>query len=171
MLEERKRTAVACTSTPLKGPHAVYQKVLAAIELTAQPADRVLEHARQFVTAGGALAAIHVVEPQYVQYSFDPTFKGTLTRSLEQGALDVAATRLAELCGPHGIDADHRYVMLGRAADKIHEVAEKHGFDLIVIGSHGREGLRRLLGSTANAVLHNAPVDVATVRIPHERSS
>ena len=147
----------------------MYSKVLAAIELTSEPADLVLNHARQFVGAAGSLSVIHVVEPQYVQYSFDPTFKGTLTRSLEQGALQVAADRLAELCGPHGIDADHRFVMLGRAADQIHEVAAKHGFDLIVIGSHGREGLRRLLGSTANAVLHDAPVDVATVRIPRQR--
>lgn len=146
----------------------MYQKVLAAVELTDVPAERVLAHARQFLAERGTLSAIHVVEPQYVQYSFDPTFKGTLTESLEQGALDVAVRRLQELCAPHGIDAEHRYVMLGRAADRIHEVAAQHGFDLIVIGSHGREGLRRLLGSTANAVLHDAPVDVATVRIPRE---
>lgn len=146
----------------------MYRKVLAAIELTEFPAELVLDHARQFLAEGGTLSAIHVVEPQYVQYSFDPTFKGTLTESLEQGALDVAARRLQELCEPHGIDAEHRFVMLGRAADRIHEVATQRDFDLIVIGSHGREGLRRLLGSTANAVLHDAPVDVATVRIPRE---
>jgi universal stress protein A len=149
----------------------VYKNVLVAIELTTYPAELVLSHARRFLAPSGALSAIHVVEPQYVQYSFDPTFKGTLSRSLEQGALDVAARRLAELCEPRGIDADHRFVMLGRAADKIHEVAAQHGFELIVIGSHGQQGLRRLLGSTANAVLHGAPTDVATVRIPRESSS
>lgn len=148
----------------------MYSKILAAIELSSRPADLVLTRARHFVAAGGTLAAIHVVEPQYVQYAYDPTFKGTLTRSLEQSALEIAAERLAELCEPHGIGAEHRYVMLGRAADRIHEVAVERGFDLIVIGSHGREGLRRLLGSTANAVLHDAPVDVATVRIPREES-
>jgi universal stress protein A len=40
--------------------------------------------------------------------------------------------------------------------------------DLIVIGSHGREGIQRLLGSTANAVLHGAPCDVLAVRIKGE---
>ena len=149
----------------------MYRNVLVAVELAAYPAERVLEHAERFLARGGAVSVIHVVEPQYVQYSFDPTFKGTLTESLEQGALDVAARRLAELTAPHGIDADHRFVMLGRAADKIHELAEERGFDLIVIGSHGQEGLRRLLGSTANAVLHGAPVDVATVRLPPEPAS
>ncbi|MEQ8861037.1 MAG: universal stress protein [Pseudomonadales bacterium] len=146
----------------------MYRNVLVAIDLTAQPAAYVLERARSFVAAIDALSVIHVVEPQYVQYSFDPTFKGTMSRSLEQGALDVAATRLGELCEPFGIDADHRFVLLGRAADRIHELAEQRGVDLIVIGSHGQEGLRRLLGSTANAVLHGAPADVVTVRLPKD---
>ncbi|HHQ41669.1 MAG TPA: universal stress protein, partial [Chromatiales bacterium] len=37
--------------------------------------------------------------------------------------------------------------------------------DLIVLGSHGRRGLTRLLGSTADAVLHSARCDVLAVRI------
>lgn len=147
----------------------MYGKVLAAIELSARPADLVLNHARRFVGQAGTLCAIHVVEPQYVQYSVDPTFKSTLSRSLEQSALDAAAERLAELCDPHGIGPEQRYVMLGRVADRVHEVATEHGFELIVVGSHGQDGLRRLLGSTANAVLHGAPTDVATVRIHRER--
>jgi universal stress protein A len=147
----------------------VYDNVLAAIELTTAPAERVLRQAREFVAAGGSLSAVHIVEPQYVQYSFDATFKSTLSRSLEQDAVDLAAARLAELCEPHGIDAGHRFVMLGRAADQIHALVHQHGFDLVVLGSHGQEGLRRLLGSTANAVLHASTVDVATVRI--ERGS
>lgn len=143
----------------------MYRNVLAAIELAEAPARAVLEHARGFLTEGGTLNAVHIVEPQYVQYSFDPTFKGTLTESLEQGALDTAAARLAELCEAEGIDTEHQFVELGRAADSIHELARRQHCDLIVIGSHGQEGLRMLLGSTANAVLHGAPVDVATVRI------
>lgn len=151
-----------------RGDSTVYDNVLVAIDLTEPPAGYVLEHARELLSASGSLNVVHVVEPQYVQYSFDPTFKGTLSRALEQEALDVAAERLAELCQPAGIDADHRFVLLGRAADRIHELAEQQRADLIVIGSHGQEGLRRLLGSTANAVLHGAPVDVATVRIPKD---
>ncbi|MGB1202845.1 MAG: universal stress protein [Alloalcanivorax venustensis] len=38
--------------------------------------------------------------------------------------------------------------------------------DLIVLGSHGKHGIRLLLGSTANAVLHRATCDVLAVRIP-----
>jgi universal stress protein A len=144
----------------------VYKKVLAAIDLTEASANFVLERARPFVAAGGELFAVHIVEPQYVQYSFDPTFTGSLTRSLEEDALAVASNRLRELCDPRGIDEQHRRVVLGRAADKIHQLADEEGFDLIVTGSHGQEGLRLLLGSTANAVLHGSPVDVVTIRMP-----
>jgi universal stress protein A len=146
----------------------VYTNVLAAVELAAPEAERVLQRAREYLAEGGSLSTIHVVEPQYVQYTFDPTFKSTLSRAMEQDALDLAAARLAELCEPFGIDADHRFVMLGRAADQIHAVAADRGFDLVVLGRHPRDGLRRLLGSTANSVLHGCPVDVATVLIQRE---
>lgn len=149
----------------------MYKNILAAIDLTDQPAARVIAGAKEFLGPGGTLNVLHAVEPQYVQYSFDPTFKGTLSESLEQGAMDAAARRLEELCDPYGIDPNNRFVVLGRAADVIHELAEKQKCDLIVVGSHGQEGLRRLLGSTANAVLHGAPVDVATVRISDEAES
>jgi universal stress protein A len=36
---------------------------------------------------------------------------------------------------------------------------------LIVVGSHGRHGVRLLLGSTANGILHHAKCDVLAVRI------
>ncbi len=144
----------------------MYRKVLVAVDLTEASANFVLERAKPFVKEGGELYAVHVVEPQYVQYSFDPTFTGSLTRSLEQDALEIAAARLGELCSPHGIDEAHRRVLLGRAADRIHQLARQEGFDLVITGSHGREGLRKVLGSTANAVLHGSPVDVATIRMP-----
>ena len=52
-----------------------------------------------------------------------------------------------------------------RAADLIHAAAVEHGVDTILIGSHARKGLSRLLGSTANAVLHGSPVNVMTIRV------
>lgn len=148
----------------------MYRNVLVAIELRTAPAEAVLRRARGFLADDATLLAIHVVEPQYVQYSVDPTFKGSLSRSLEARALEVAAQRLAELCEPFGIGEAHRITVLGRAADRIHAVARERRCDLIVIGAHDHTGLGRLLGSTAGAVLHGAPVDVATVRIDPEKT-
>ncbi len=39
-----------------------------------------------------------------------------------------------------------------------------HGADLVVVGSVGLRGARRLLGSVADAILHHAPCDVLVVQ-------
>lgn len=58
-----------------------------------------------------------------------------------------------------------RHVRTGRAYREICEVASKIGADLIVIATHGRTGLRRLmLGSTAERVVRHAPCPVLVVR-------
>lgn len=147
----------------------MYSKALVAIELGSEPARQVLERARAFAGASlpglDSLWVVHVVEPQYVQYSFDPTFTGSLTRAMEQDAIATATGRVAALCEPCGIPTARQTVLLGRPSERIHEFARDHGFDLIILGSHGRDGLRAILGSTATAMLHNAPVDVMTIRI------
>lgn len=149
----------------------MFTTVLAAVDLAAAPAGFVLKNAANYVATGGSLHVIHVVEPQYVQYSFDPTFTGSLTRDLEENALQSAADQLAEVCADAGIPGEHQHVVIGRAADKIHAKAEALNADIIVVGSHARHGWRRLLGSTASAVLHGAPTDVIVARMPEESGS
>jgi len=62
------------------------------------------------------------------------------------------------------IPADTRTVD-GDPADKILEVAEDEGADLIVIGNKGMTGARRfLLGSVPNQVSHHAPCNVLIVK-------
>ncbi|WP_331233754.1 universal stress protein [Natronorarus salvus] len=54
---------------------------------------------------------------------------------------------------------------IGRPARTIVEVAEEGGFDHVVMGSHGREGVSRiLLGSVAESVVRRSPVPVTVVR-------
>lgn len=149
----------------------MFTTVLAAVDLAAPPAEFVLEKAASYVASGGKLHVIHVVEPQYVQYSFDPTFTGSLTRDLEESALQSAAQQLAEVCAESGIPGEQQHVVIGRAAEKIHAKAEALNAEIIVVGSHARHGWRRLLGSTAAAVLHSAPTDVIVARMPKDFKS
>lgn len=54
---------------------------------------------------------------------------------------------------------------LGRPASAIVEYAEEHDIDQIVMGSHGRDGVTRiLLGSVAETVVRRAPCPVTVVR-------
>jgi nucleotide-binding universal stress UspA family protein len=54
----------------------------------------------------------------------------------------------------------------GRAADAIVAEAKAWGADLIVLGTHGRRGARRLvMGSDAEEIVRTTPVPVLLVRM------
>jgi nucleotide-binding universal stress UspA family protein len=56
-------------------------------------------------------------------------------------------------------------VAVGKPAEEILPVAREEGVDLIVMGTHGRTGVRHLLlGSVAEEVTGHAPCPVFTVR-------
>ncbi len=62
-------------------------------------------------------------------------------------------------------------VEAGEPSDAILSVAKEGGADLIVMGTHGRTGLSRLLiGSVAEAVLRRSTCPVLTVRVPSKTS-
>jgi nucleotide-binding universal stress UspA family protein len=60
-----------------------------------------------------------------------------------------------------------RHLVAGNEADEILRLASELKCDLVVMGTHGRTGLRRLLlGSVAESVMRKAPCAVLTVRAP-----
>ncbi|MHA6645848.1 universal stress protein [Mesorhizobium sp. A623] len=64
-----------------------------------------------------------------------------------------------------GIDANAVHVPDARAATAILETAQRAGCNLIVMASHGRRGVKRLLlGSQAAEVVTSSPVPVLVVR-------
>jgi nucleotide-binding universal stress UspA family protein len=64
------------------------------------------------------------------------------------------------------VHVEHRLVE-GDAASEILREAQAARCDLIVMGTHGRMGIERLLlGSVAEEVMRNAPCPVVTVRTP-----
>ena len=64
------------------------------------------------------------------------------------------------------LSAEAQCVQLWRhPVEQICQFAEKNAVDLIVMGSHGRSGFKRLvLGSVSNAVVNHAPCAVTVVR-------
>ncbi|WP_306055066.1 universal stress protein [Natronococcus wangiae] len=54
---------------------------------------------------------------------------------------------------------------VGKPEREVVEFAEEHDVDHVIIGSHGREGVSRvLLGSVAEKIVRRAPVPVTVVR-------
>lgn len=107
------------------------------------------------------IVLLHVVEP-----FADHTEAGGFTSQRYQQQIDAAEGLLAEVIDsiPDGtsVETEIRY---GRPAHEIVAVADELAVDAIVIGSHGRDGAKRLLlGSIAESVIRRAPVPVTVVR-------
>lgn len=59
-------------------------------------------------------------------------------------------------------------IMKGPPEKEIVELAEEWGADLIVVGSHGRGFIGRMIGSVSDAVVHHAPCSVLVIRKPKD---
>jgi len=80
----------------------------------------------------------------------------------EFSKLLAAAKSTALAAGAGKVDIEQ---LQGIAANEIVEHARAGGFDLIVMGTHGRKGLSHaLLGSVAERVLRHAPCPVLVVK-------
>lgn len=81
-----------------------------------------------------------------------------------------ANQRLAELAakaGASGLQISALSCVLGVPHATIVDTATAGGHDMIVLGSHGRTGLKRaLLGSVAERVVRHAPCTVVVARQP-----
>jgi nucleotide-binding universal stress UspA family protein len=93
---------------------------------------------------------------------------GPIVARLEEAYAAEAADLLAKArhrAQEAGIAAQTLHLPRHRPADGILEAADEKGCDLIVMGSHGRRGLNRLLlGSQAAEVLVRATVPVLVVK-------
>jgi nucleotide-binding universal stress UspA family protein len=82
--------------------------------------------------------------------------------------VDTADTELRDLAGKHLKDAVpvQVKVAVGKPTEEILRVAREEKVDLIIMGTHGRTGVRHLLlGSVAEAVTRRASCPVFTVRV------
>ncbi|MEJ2554455.1 MAG: universal stress protein [Gammaproteobacteria bacterium] len=140
-----------------------YRHVLAAVDFSSG-SEAMMQRAVDLASRHGArLSLIHVVE--YLPVAMDAELMLPPLAGVEEQLLDNARKRLEHLTRTLGVDQASRYVELGSTKLEILRVAAAQGIDLIVVGSHGRHGLARMLGSTANAVLQGAHCDVLAVRV------
>jgi nucleotide-binding universal stress UspA family protein len=115
---------------------------------------------------GATLLIVHVEEPP-MAYGGGEMYYGVaepdydaLRRMLE----NVKPTDPAVPC--------ERRLVTGDPAGAIADLAASEGVDLIVMGTHGRTGLRRLLmGSIAEAVVRTAPCPVLIYKPPPHKTA
>lgn len=139
-----------------------YKKILVAIDINAQH-ESVVSKALEICQSPDDISLVYTSLPtMYIQ---------PLLYGMEYNAIDdkdrmaFARKKLMGIAHKFGIAEKNTYLQIGVAADEIKEMANKKNIDLIVIGTHGKSGIKLLLGSTANAVLHGVKQDVLAVRI------
>jgi universal stress protein A len=116
---------------------------------------------------GASIICVHVIEPMVptVGYSgmTEPLPIADITDQLENSA-EHELPRIAEREECAGLEIEE-LIVHGDAASEIVRVARERKVDLIVVSSHGRTGLGRILfGSTAEAVVRHAPCPVLVVK-------
>ena len=139
----------------------MYKHILIAVNFTED--DRLIEgravKMHEFTQA--KLSLIHVIEPM-------PSIYGDSYGVYMQPEVNLnekATSMLKPIAERLHIPAVNIATPSGNVSHEIIAYSDENNVDLILIGSHGRHGLRLLLGSTANAVLHHAKCDVLTVRV------
>ncbi|WP_261543339.1 universal stress protein [Burkholderia multivorans] len=145
----------------------MYSNILVALD-GSDTSSRALDAALDLAAESGArLTPVYVVDflvPAYDMYGYDPSilvdsFREEGLRVIEEAARrmkarDVVGEPRISNVAPAGEDIPHRIVGL----------AGEIGADLIVMGTHGRRGFRRLvLGSVAERVLRQATCPVLMI--------
>lgn len=140
-----------------------YDKIVLAVELDQECDDEPIKKAKELVKEFDAsLYLVHAIEHMS---SYGAAYGVAAGADIEEMLLENAQESMRKLASKVGVNDAHQIIKVGPARTIILEEAEKLGADLIIVGSHGRHGIRLLLGSTANAVLHGALCDVLAVRV------
>ena len=129
-----------------------------------EPADTAVAMAIELARRAGAV--LHVVNVVKASPSGAPVSQlgasiavrgdAEATREVQEAAHAVLAKATASA---DGVDVQF-HLAAGSPADALTELAGKVDADVIVVGSKGMQGTRRLLGSIPNSVAHGATCNV-----------
>lgn len=147
----------------------MYQRILIATDGSDISRTAVISAIELASAIGAELVALYVVPRYPVSY-----FEGGIAISVEdiartekqwsdKGQAVVDAVQLEAKA--QGVTANALVVQSDLVAESIILAAKKHGCDLVVMASHGRKGIKRiLLGSETQHVLTHSTVPVLVLR-------
>jgi nucleotide-binding universal stress UspA family protein len=149
----------------MANPAAPFERILIALD-DSEPADAARAFACDLAAAEHSrLVFLHVLDVRALvgdrlEYGYDPQIIVDEWHRNARDLVDAAADDAAD----RALLTD-RVVAEGDAADEILKAAQTYRADLIVMGTHGRRGLRRLVfGSVAEAIARRSEIPVAVVR-------
>jgi nucleotide-binding universal stress UspA family protein len=145
----------------------MYKRILVPTD-GSDTADAGLREACKLAREGGAqIRVVHVVDELL---SMPPEFYGTAFDQLSDSIRKAGASLLAHaevVARKEGVTVETELIeaMGAPAGDHVVKAAKAWPADLIVCGTHGRRGLRRIvMGSDAEYIVRNTTVPVLLIR-------
>lgn len=142
-----------------------WKRMLCAIDFSPPSRIALLQAAELAATRGSELSLLHVREipPMRAQLGMTPSPPEAYEAETNE------AWRQLERAGKDAEEISKAHVAVemveGVPVEHILRVARERAVDVIVLGTHGRTGLRRaVLGSVAESVVRRAPCSVLVVR-------
>ncbi|HXS90102.1 MAG TPA: universal stress protein [Steroidobacteraceae bacterium] len=145
----------------------MYKKILVAVDGSPTSLRGLDEAVKVATGTGGRLLLVHVVNELLMTADAVPSvYYDSIIESLRESGVKVLE-QAATIVRRAEVSSEPRLVetLGGRVADEIVKQAKEWSADLIVMGTHGRRGLKRLaMGSDAELVLRLSPVPVLLIR-------
>jgi nucleotide-binding universal stress UspA family protein len=142
----------------------MYERILVPTDGSAG-VERAIEQAARLAAVHGAeVHSIYVLNTaNFASLPMETSWEGVSDMLREDG--EEALERVRNIV--RGYDVPVRtHLIEGSPSREIVDFAVEEGCDLIVMGTHGRGGIDRLLlGSVAERVVRGSPVPVLTVRV------
>ena len=140
---------------------ALFKKILIATDGSEKNRSALDEGLRIARACGATVYAVYVIDMSAFSSTSGEIPMGDTYRMLEEEGRQ-AMSRVQALAGDVSMEMS---VLEGRPATEIVELAKTKDVDLLVIGTHGKKGLERLLlGSVAESVIRSAPCKVLVVK-------
>ncbi|MGQ9806500.1 MAG: universal stress protein [Chlorobiales bacterium] len=138
------------------------QKILCPVDFS-DPSRNALRYANEFAKAMNAkITVLHVIQPQPIAADVNVPYV-PLEVELEKNAKEDLEHLVSKEV--HKGVLVEQVLAFGLPSDCVIAQARKENVDLIILGTHGRSGISRLLiGSTAEGVIRHAPCPVLVVK-------
>ncbi len=134
-----------------------YNHILLATDLSGSAKETAKKAVAMAEMFGAKLTLVHALESIPV-YSYAPA------PDMDTILRDQAKEEMAALAKDLAIPPEDQRIERGSVKGQVLAVAKELGVDLIVVGSHGRHGIAKLLGSSASAIVQAADCDVFVIR-------
>ncbi|MGB6212504.1 universal stress protein [Pseudomonas mandelii] len=148
--------------------HVLPRKIVAAVDASAggpensELNDRIIHQASSLAIQCDA--ELHLLYAYDITEDYLEELGGGLKLSeLTKGLCKELEQSFLKLAGRYGVPANRRHFILGHPVSALSEFANKHNVDVIVMGRVQYHGVEKLLGSTTEHILYQAPCSVLAV--------